>query len=417
MNNPNIENLKEINLTDYLFIILKRRKFIWGIVGTAFIITTLMVFIILPRWYKSVAVVMPAKQSAQFSLSSVIKNIVPLGGLGLGGGTDQLHNYIAILESRSCMEDIIRRFNLIKRYQVENVEEAIKELTNNVSFNLTQNDVTVEIVVFDTDSVIAADIANAFVETLNDIQIQLSTQEARNNRQFLERRYSQNLQDLKQAEEALREFQKYNRIYALHEQVRIAVQTAAEIKSQALLKEIELGILRNTIHEEDPRYKKVEQDLNEINKKIQEFNVRTDTSKRYTEFFPEFEKTPDISMNYIRKVRDVEIQQKLMEILLPLYEQAKIEEQRDTPSMVILDHAVPAIKSSKPRRILTILIVTFAAVIFSLFYIFIIETILRIRKEITESENEKLKYIGSSLKWKNFFSMRTKALNSHRNED
>ncbi len=53
------------------------------------------------------------------------------------------------------------------------------------------------------------------------------------------------------------------------------------------------------------------------------------------------------------------IQQKILEFLLPLYEQAKINEQKDIPVLLVLDKAAPAIEKSKPKRSIVVLVVFF----------------------------------------------------------
>ena len=49
-------------------------------------------------------------------------------------------------------------------------------------------------------------------------------------------------------------------------------------------------------------------------------------------------------------MREVEIQSKLKAFLLPAYEQAKMDQQRNLYGFVTLDRAVPAIKKAKPHR-------------------------------------------------------------------
>jgi uncharacterized protein involved in exopolysaccharide biosynthesis len=58
---------------------------------------------------------------------------------------------------------------------------------------------------------------------------------------------------------------------------------------------------------------------------------------------------------YIRKLREVEIQYKILQFITPLYEQAKVEEQRSTPSVIVLDYASPAERKAKPKRLFIIL--------------------------------------------------------------
>ena len=60
-------------------------------------------------------------------------------------------------------------------------------------------------------------------------------------------------------------------------------------------------------------------------------------------------------MQYFDLYREVEIQSKLMEIIYPMYEQAKLEEARETPTVLVLDHAVPPEKKARPLRALIVI--------------------------------------------------------------
>jgi uncharacterized protein involved in exopolysaccharide biosynthesis len=404
-------DIKEVNLIEYAYVLIKRRKIIFWFTGIIILISFILMFFILPRWYKSKTVIIPPKQKAQFSISSVLRNMVPFGGFGVGRGSDELYNYIAIINSRTCLEDVVDRFDLKRRYKEKDVTDAIKELQANITVDLSTDEVALEIIAYDTDSLMAANIANYLVEVLNKIYLNLMVQEAKSNREFLEQRYNQNLTDLKKAEENLRDFQKRFAVYALPEQIKAAVQAAAEIKSRVIAKEIEIGILRKTVAEDDPSVYQTKLELLELNKKLGELKYGNTSKQENHEVFSPFQKTPELGMQYIRHFRDVEIQQKLAEILFPLYEQAKIEEHRDTPTILILDKAVPAHKPAKPRRVLIILLVAISSFIISIFLVFFIDFLFRVNVDLRENQNNKLNYIASQLEWRRFFFLDKKLKN------
>ena len=71
-------------------------------------------------------------------------------------------------------------------------------------------------------------------------------------------------------------------------------------------------------------------------------------------------------MSYLRLQRDVEIHSKILVFLLPVYEQAKIEENRDTPTILILDKPYVADRKKKPKRLTMVVVLTFLGFISSL---------------------------------------------------
>jgi uncharacterized protein involved in exopolysaccharide biosynthesis len=56
-------------------------------------------------------------------------------------------------------------------------------------------------------------------------------------------------------------------------------------------------------------------------------------------------------IKYLRFYRDLEIQNKILEVILPMYEQAKVEEQKSIPSILFIDKAVPAEIKYGPKRL------------------------------------------------------------------
>lgn len=408
---------REVNLLDYLYVVVVWRKVIFWTVGVSMAVAVVLLFIILPRWYKSTAVIMPPKQSNQFSVSAMLKNIAPLGGLGLGKASEEMYNFLAILESRTCFEEIVRRFDLVPRYGVKNVERAIKELEDNTDFALGQDDVVLEVSTYDTDPVRAAEMANAFIDVLNKQYLDLMTTEARSNRKFLEGRLEKNQMDLTRAEEELRDYQKKHGVYSIPEQTKALVQAAAAMKSQLLAKEVEYGILRKKMEEDNPLMESLKLEINEFSKKLRELENGGGMARTQADIFPPFEQTPELAMQYLRRYREVEIQQKLMELLLPLVEQAKIEEHRDTPTILVVDKGVPAEKPSRPKRMIITIAVFLGSIVISILLVFLLSFFQRTRAELELTTNEKLKHLTSQLDWKTFFFFSRRSENKPRHPE
>ena len=395
--------LRDIRLTDYLFVILRWRKAIFWTLSVSICSAAILLYLVVPRYYRSTAVIMPPKQKAQFSMSSLMKNIVPFSGFGLGRASDELYNYIAIVRSRSCMELIVRKHGLVQRYGVKTTDEALKELDENLRVDLSRDDMVLEISVDDTEADTAARMANAFVETLNSVYLSLMTQEARSNREFIGQRYRQNLDDLKNAEESMRDFQKKYGVYSLPDQLKAAVQSAAEMKSRLTAKELELGILERMVSSDDSRVQQVQMEISELNRMLRKLKFGAGTPDGALEMFAPFDRAPELGMEYVRRYREIEVQQKMMELIFPIFEQAKLEEHRDTPTILILDHAVAADKPVRPRRLLMLAIVAVSALLLGVFLTFVIEYVQRIRGEIIQGKDHTLVYIESQLHLKRFF--------------
>lgn len=271
----------------------------------------------------------------------------------MGGLTQKMggYNYLAILNSRSAMEMVVRNFDLTKVYEIADtsMEEAIKALRGNVEFAY-QDDEYITIDVMDKDPERAAEMANHFVVALNQISNNLGTQEAKNNREFIEKRLLKCKEDLHAAEEALKTFQeKADVVIPPAQEGSSALAGIVDLYATKVKKEIELGILEQTVSKGNPVLQQMRLELSEIEKKLSKF--------------------PEAGIGALRLYRDVAIQQKILEFIVPLHEQAKVDEQKNIPVILVLDRAIPPEVKTKPKRMIFVLLWTLAALLVSLVYV------------------------------------------------
>ncbi len=298
-------------------------------------IVAVAVSLLLPKWYKATASILPPKERDVFgamgSASSILKGLTGRGA-GQGGNS---YNFFAILKSRTAKEEVVRRFGLCDVYGIKDssMEDAVKELTANTGFEVQEDDnITVD--VLDKDPQRAAEMANYFVELLNTMSIDLGTREARNNREFIEKRVLTARQELHDAEDSLQRYQERSGIIIAPEESGAGISAIAELYGMKAKKEIELAIYRRSMSEDNPGVRQLEVELAELQKNLARF--------------------PEIGIGTLRLYRNVMIQQKILEFLVPMYEQAKVDQQKDVPVLLVLDKAVRAERKVKPQRTLII---------------------------------------------------------------
>lgn len=398
------ENLRRASVVEYLALVARHKRMMLIISGASLLLAVILLYIVFPRWYKSTAVVMPPKQKNTFGLlSSISRATSPLRNFGLGGPSDDLSQLQTILASRRVKEAVIAKFDLLTVYDLPTLEKALGELESNVGVVLGKEDVSLEIVVYDTDPGRAAAMANFFVETLDRVYLEISVAEARRNREFLQRRYTQNLEDLKNAEEAFRAFQVKYGIYSVPDQVKAAVEAAATLESRIALREVQMGMLARSTSDDNPLRRTLAQEIAELRKQLALMKDGDALGGRTSVVFAPFAKAPEIGMEYLRRYRDIELQGKLLEFLLPMYEQAKIEEQRDTPSVLVLDTAVPAIKPSKPKRMIILAVVLVGSLLVGFFVALTRDALAKARARRTPEELAQVEMIKRELHPKNLF--------------
>ena len=264
-----------------------------------------------------------------------------------------MYNYLAILESRRTMEAVVKKFDLAKVYGVSSgsMERTIKELSGNVFFDF-ENNGNISLAVIDESPQRAADMANYFVAVLNEVNTELSSQEARSNREFLEKRFAQAREDMRAVEDTLTRFQERYGIYALPEQMKAAIQEVAQLRAQVSISEVELGILERSLGRDNPQTRLKESEISELNAKLRQ--MKSGTAESYTRddlsFFVPFKDVPELGLQYLRLYRDFEIQTKMLQFIIPLYEQARVDEQKNIPAVLVLDRGIPPERKNGPKR-------------------------------------------------------------------
>ena len=355
---------QEYNLIDYLKVLKRWKNFIFL---NVFVITlfAIILSLIIPKTYRASAVLMPPLMQAGMGVFTPLIDS-PLGGL-FSQDTDETLSMIAILKSRTVLTSVIEEFNLIELYEVENIDIAIQSLKDHVLTDIDDEGtirVSVDILTkwFHPDSEeekakqLCSDIANYFIKQLDIVNKNLQTEEASFQRKFIEIRYKDNIQELKSAEEKLKQFQEINNMISLPEQTHAAIEAASKIKGHILSNEVRLEVLKKAYNSGHPD---IDQLINEIaalteqlywmeyGKEIEHTNIKN--------IFPAFSRMPELETQLRQLMREVEIQNTLFTFLTQQYEEAKINEAKDTPTIQILDIAVKPNVKYKPFRALIVI--------------------------------------------------------------
>jgi tyrosine-protein kinase Etk/Wzc len=386
---PPPDNVSEATTTPaatmlgFLEILVRHRRLIARLVVAGTLGATVTAAL-MPRWYKSTASVFPAEKAdilgALDGVSSLAKAFSPAKALTSLTGNPETDRYLAILKSGAVLSAVIDRFDLVHVYDITSYprEKTAKELLGNVEF-VVESEGNLTITVYDRDPQRAADMANFFVEMLNRTNTELQVQNARGNRLFIEERHRKNLEDLAAAEDTLKAFQKAFGIIALPEQLEASVKAMAEIGGQLALKEVQEGVLRRTLSADHPSVLAAQIESMELRRKITEMNEGKGRSSEAMKALVPFNRVPDLGNEYIRRFRNVEVQYKILQFITPLYEQAKVEERRQTPSVLVLDRAGPAERKAKPKISLFALLGFVISALAAIIAVLVLEALSRLR--------------------------------------
>ena len=342
-------------------------------------ITAIFSFI-LPKTFTASAVLMPPGNQQDVSILNAFSDSeLPFGGL-ISKTEEEAMKLIAILKSRTVMETIIKKYNLIEFYKAENIEEALESLADHVSLEIEEEGtlsikahVSTGWLHYDKDELkvreLSAEIANEFVNQLDIVNKRLQTEQAVHQRKFLGERYGENLMDLIKAEEKLKQFKENHNIISIESQTRTAIESAAALKNQILINEVQKGVVSRKLKLNHPEIIGIEDEIRELTVKLHEIEYGRDTSENVRgNLFLVLSEIPQIDADLMRLTREVDIQSTLFIYLTQQYEDAKIQEAKNTPTIQLLDPAVTPIKKSSPKRLLMVFIMALITFVFSSIY-------------------------------------------------
>lgn len=349
---------KPFTLLDVILIFLKNKKKIFIITGIFCIISIILYFFVFDLIYFSSASIRSSSKSSGLlgSLESGLPDIGGLEDIGLGSSKSakELASYEEILISRRCLEPLIVKFDLMNRDKYQYMEDAIQTFGKS-KMALDENKLAgvLSIGIYDKNPELAKQMVEFLLDELDKINIELNVQNAKNNREFIEKRYYQANEDLAKAEDSLKAFQL---IYGVAPDLQIKASTQSVFTLEAELKteEIKLDILKSILSPDQTEVKTQEVKINALKNKITDIQNSIDLND-----FLRLGNAPQIGMSFLRLEREVEIQSKIVSFLLPVYEQAKIEEKKETPTITILDKPYIAERKSKPKRLTMVLVWTF----------------------------------------------------------
>jgi LPS O-antigen subunit length determinant protein (WzzB/FepE family) len=340
---------RELDLSTFIGTLWNRRKFIIFFIFICTVIS-IIVSLLLPKWYKAEAVVL-SPQSSEMPISPAGL----LSELGMGtmlGSNENVFRYLAILKSRTLKEAVVKQFDLQSYYKSKNIDKAIEKFEDNTILEVGE-EYQIKISLIDKGQNLVADVVNYTVHCLDSLNIVLSTNEAKNNREFMEIRIAEVMDSLRYYGESLAKFMKDNKILSIEEQVTAGIEQLALIKSQIIQKEVELEVAQKSLKSTNPIVKLTFWELNELRKQYHDLM----SNKSLESIAPDFKKIPDLQLRLVELQRKVEYYSKLVEFLGPQYEQLKLEEAKSIPTLQILDKAVMPENKYKPKRSIIVIIV------------------------------------------------------------
>lgn len=381
----NLEKKTEpLNILD---LFMKWRLFLYKFIGIGMLIFIIGV-LFLPNEYITFSTVKGSGGSG-FDIGKLMQSSGALSSLGSiadiampssGGQVDYL---VALLNTKSIQDSMINRFDLKKYYGVKKIEDAREELKLNTVVNKNFLAELLTVGVYHENPDTAVVMTDYYVSQLNEVYSRINEQSARNNRVHLENRYRETMAELAKYEDSLKYFQQKYGVFDIEAQTSAAIKATSELKLQILLKEVEAGVKRKMYGNTAEEVKIIQAELDQLNAKVGEMFDGEKNNTASTVFIP-FKNTPELGLQYLRLYRNVKIYNELIKVIVPMLEQARLQEKRDSPSIVIVDKGARPEKKARPKRSIYVLFAFFGLTSLAVMYIFTQEHLRNIKAHDAE---------------------------------
>lgn len=337
---------KEINLYD-LWKVIKKYRVLIIFIFIISVIISMTVSLREPKIYRATAsILLPQQTTSGTELTALVSN---LKISGIPSQVNSINIFMAILKSKSIANVLVHKFNLQNIYKTRTKDDAIRTIRDNTNIAIS-NEQIIRISVIDKNPKIAAELANAYIPTLNKLISKMTITRATQSRIFIEGQLKRTEVNLRKYEDALRTYQVKHKILA-------KASTAGQLQGQYLAKKIELQAKEKYLTPENPEIIELKNEVTKMGEAMA--NI------------------PPLETELGRLERNLQTEETLYTLLRSQYEQAKIEEAKDIPTVQFLDKATTPERKYRPIILKNMEIAGAASLFLGIFLSFFIEFIRR----------------------------------------
>ena len=360
----------EFSFWDICIVLVSRRKLILKVTGVCAAVSIIGA-LLLPNWYTARSTILPPQQP-QSVASSLISSVGALAGLaskdlGLKNSADV---YVAMLESQTVQDSLVKRFDLQSVYKQKKLVDARKALDNHSRIESTKRGL-IAVAVEDKDPRRAADIANAYIDELHGMTVRLAIGEAGQRRLFFEQQLRRAKDDLANAEVAFKQTEEKTGLMQMDAQARTMIATISQLKGQIAAKEIELQAMKSFATAQNPDLQMLNEQLAGMRQQLAKLLQNTHVTRGDVEI--PSTSIPEAGIEYIRRYRDLKYYETIYDLIAKQYEVARLDEAKSAPVIQAVDVATVPEKKSGPWRSLIVVLTTLSALFLACVWVLLSE--------------------------------------------
>jgi uncharacterized protein involved in exopolysaccharide biosynthesis len=366
-----------VDVLDLLLVLAKSKRTLLGIPFLVALITAAF-SLTMDDVFTGTARVLPPQQSGSSSLALLAQMSgasAILGSAAAGRNTDL---YAGMLKGHTIADRLIQRFRLQERFEKKTLLDTRRTLASRTEIAAGRDGI-ITVSFEDIDPKLAASVANAYVEELQELVQGLAITEASQRRVFFEQQLKKARQELTDAEGALKTTQETTGLIQLDQQGRAIIEAIARLRAEIAAKEVQIVAAKSFATDSNPELVLLRQQLAGLRTELGKLERSGSTGAGDT-FIPSG-KVPEAGLEYVRKLRDLKYNEAIYELLAKQYEVARLDEAKDMALVQFVDRAVPPDRKTKPYRSLIVLAMAFIAGVLTLLWVLVREATARAKRD------------------------------------
>ncbi|MBX2976203.1 MAG: hypothetical protein KF721_08710 [Ignavibacteriaceae bacterium] len=324
---------------------------------SSIILIFLLLFVFYPVTYQAVVTILPPEKNNQYSLGNILQGS-DFSSLMSGTSSATAQLYVEILKSRTASYFTASKLALKEFYSLESDIEAAEKLSKSIITDITKEGVVKLSVPVSTPIIgrfsdsnervrqLSVDISNSLVESLDSINRQKIYSKARNARLYIESELLRTKKSLDSVEAELIKFQSKNKAISLNDQVKASIEAAAKLKSEITATEINFNLLSQNLQQNNSIMEATKSRLSELKRQYEKLESNS------SDILVSFSSAPNLGIELTNLMREIKVKNEVYILLQQQYYKEKIQENRDVPTVEILDSAILPSKASSPRLVL-----------------------------------------------------------------
>jgi uncharacterized protein involved in exopolysaccharide biosynthesis len=257
---------------------------------------------------------------------------------------------MAVLQSNTVADGLIKHLNLMDAYHARKLSEARRTLASSSKF-VSEKGGMISITIKDGDPHRAAQIANAYVDELHDINSRLIIGEASLRRNFFSQQLALEKDRLTDAEIALQQTEESTGAISPMGQTGVVISQVAALQGQIISREVQLDALRTSSTDQNPDVIRLNNEIEGLRRQMLSLES-VQKGRKPGDISLTSRSLPEDQVTYLRRQRDVQYHTLIFDLIARQFEAARLDEAKASPLIQVLDPAEAPDRKSGPFRAL-----------------------------------------------------------------